>query len=145
MNLPIKSHPSLRQLWCNVSVKLLCLQRRVNKLNTTLFDRYYSPNYKSVIFRKLHIILMFQVVFIFSDWILIAQTSFLHPFHFGGKRFSTNSTWTFEWGTGVWRKVHRFNAFSRNAKEINQKNFPTHGGIYKLEKIQQAFWREIKP
>ena len=27
----------------------------------------------------------------------------------------------------------------------NQKNFPTHGGIYKLEKIQQAFWREIKP
>ena len=23
--------------------------------------------------------------------------------------------------------------------------FPTQGGMYKSEKIQQAFWREIKP
>ena len=23
--------------------------------------------------------------------------------------------------------------------------FPIHGGTYKLEKIQGAFWREIKP
>ena len=37
------------------------------------------------------------------------------------------------------------NAFSRNANNINLKSFPIYGGIYKLEKIQQVFWREIKP
>ena len=37
------------------------------------------------------------------------------------------------------------NVFSKNANDINFKNFPIHGRIYKLEKIQQAFWREIKP
>ena len=26
-----------------------------------------------------------------------------------------------------------------------EKNFPTHGGTHKLEKIQQAFWKETKP
>ena len=38
LNLPIKSHPSLRYLffWCNFSVKLSWLQKRGNKLNTTL-------------------------------------------------------------------------------------------------------------
>ena len=56
--------------------------------------------------------LMFQVIFIFSDWRV---------------------------------EMPRFNAFSRNVNAMNLKFFPTHGGIYKLEKIQQAFWREIKP
>ena len=37
------------------------------------------------------------------------------------------------------------NPFSRNANNINLKSFPICGGIYKLEKIQQAFWRETKP
>ena len=37
------------------------------------------------------------------------------------------------------------NVFSKNANDINLKFFPIHGRIYKLEKIQQAFWREIKP
>ena len=43
--------------------------------------------------------------------------------------------------------MRRFNAFSRNVNTFsrNVKIFPKHGGIYKLEKIQQAFWREIKP
>ena len=36
----------------------------------------------------------------------------------------------------------RFNAFSGNVNSINLIFFPTHGGIYKLEKIQQAFWRD---
>ena len=36
-----------------------------------------------------------------------------------------------------WRKMPRFNAFSRNLNTINLKNFLTHGGIL-LEKIQQA-------
>ena len=40
--------------------------------------------------------------------------------------------------------MHRFNAFSRNVNSMNLKMFPAHGRIYKLEKIQQAFWREIK-
>ena len=41
--------------------------------------------------------------------------------------------------------MHRFNPFYTNVNTIDLKNFPTHGGVYKLEKIQQAFWREIKP
>ena len=41
--------------------------------------------------------------------------------------------------------MHIFNAFSRNVNNINRKDFPTHDKIYKPEKIQQAFWREIKP
>ena len=39
-------------------------------------------------------------------------------------------------------KMPRFNAFSRTVNTINLNFFFTHGGIYKLEKIQQAFWRE---
>ena len=57
LNLPIKSHPSLRQLFFsdvgNFSVKLPWLQRRGNKHNTTLFDRYYSQNCKAISFRKI--------------------------------------------------------------------------------------------
>ena len=37
----------------------------------------------------------------------------------------------------AWVKMHRFDAFSRNVNYINLKVF-THGGIYKLKKIQQA-------
>ena len=56
LNLPIKSHLSLRG----------------NKLNSTLFDRYYLQNCKAITFRKIAIIpngnkLMLQVIFIFSD------------------------------------------------------------------------------
>ena len=35
--------------------------------------------------------------------------------------------------------MHQFNPFSRNVNSINLKLFSTNGGIYKLEKIQQAF------
>ena len=91
--------------------------------------------------------LMLQVIFIFSDWILIKQIIVSSTPLFlalGGNRFSKNCTWSFEWGTGAWVKMHRFNSFS-NVNTINWKFFPTHGGIYKSEKIEQAFWREIKP
>ena len=49
-----------------------------NKLNTKTFDRHYLENCKAVTFRKIAIIpngnkLIFQVTFIFSDWILIEQ------------------------------------------------------------------------
>ena len=85
---------------------------------------------------------MFQIIFIFSDWILIKQNdSFVHPFCLGRNKFSKTSTWSFEWGTGARVKMHRFNAFSRNVDTINWNFFPTYVRIYKSEKIQQAFWR----
>ena len=86
---------------------------------------------------------MFQVIFIFSDGILIKQV-IVFSTHFSLEE-TKNSAWSFEWGTGAWVKMHRFNAFYRKVNTINLKNFPTHGGIYKLRKIQKAFWREIKP
>ena len=58
---------------------------------------------------------MFHVIFIFSDWILIKQiivSSTALFFALEGNRFSKHSTWSFEWGTGVWVKMHRFNSFS---------------------------------
>ena len=67
--------------------------------------------------------------------------SSLHPFC-QETRFSRNSTWSFEWGTGAWVKMRRFNAFSRNVNIINWKFFPTNVKIYKSEKIQQAFLRD---
>ena len=69
----------------------------------------------------------------------VANPSFLHPFRRGGNRFSKISGWSSEWGTGTCIKIHRFNPFSRNVNSINLKLFSTNGGIYKLEKIQQAF------
>ena len=48
-----------------------------------------------------------------------ANHSFHHPFRLGGNRFSKTFTWSFEWGTGAWVKMHRFNAYSRNVNTIN--------------------------
>ena len=55
-----------------------CKEEVANELNTTLFGRHYLQNCKAITFRKIAIIpngnkLMFQVIFIFSDWILIEQ------------------------------------------------------------------------
>ena len=48
------------------------------------------------------------------------------------------------WGKQIFKKTcHRFNAFSRNVNTIYWKTFSTDSGIYKLEKIEQAFWREF--
>ena len=38
-----------------------------------------------------------------------------------------------------------FNAFFRNENATSLKIFPTHGGIYKLKKIQEVFWRKVDP
>ena len=46
LNLPIESHRSFFFFWYNFSIELPWLQRRDNKLNTTLFDRYYLQNGK---------------------------------------------------------------------------------------------------
>ena len=90
--------------------------------------------------------LILQVIFIFSDWILIKQiiaSSTPLFLVFGKNRFSKNCAWSFEWRIGAWVKMRRLNAFF-NVNTINSKFFPTHGGIYKSEEIEQAFRREIK-
>ena len=38
----------------------------------------------------------------------------------------------------------RLNVFSKNTNAINLKFFPAHKGIYKLEKIEHTFRREIR-
>ena len=93
-----------------------CKVKVANKLNTTLFDRHYLQNSKAITFRKIAIIpngnkLVFQVIFIFSDLILIEQIIAFstYPFCLGGSRFSKKSTSSFKWGTGAWVKKHRFN------------------------------------
>ena len=123
--------------WCNFSVKLPWLQRRGNKLNTTLFDRYYFQNCKAITFRKIAIIpngnkLMFQVIFIFSDWILIEQIiASSHPISLEGNKKFYQEFWVGDWDMS---KKAWIQWFSRNVNTINWKSFPTHCRISKLEK-----------
>ena len=120
-----------------------CKEEAIN-----LFDRYYSQNYKAITFRKITNHTKYKLTDVPSHlhifWLNFDKEnhSFLHPFRLGGNRFSKNSTWSFEWGTGAWVKMHRFNAFSRNVNNINWKIFPINGETYKSVKIQQAFWRD---
>ena len=103
-------------------------------------------------FEKLWIIqninkLMFQVIFMFSNWFLMTQILVSSTPLFlvlGENRFSKNCIWSFEWGTEKWVKMHRFNAFS-NASTINWKIFPTHGGIHKSEKSTSILERDKTP
>ena len=96
LELLIKSHPSSRLqffFWCSFSIKLPWLQRRRNKTNTILHDRYYLQNCKNITFEKLHVIenvknVMFQVIFVFSDWILMKQITVSFTPTFGESRFS---------------------------------------------------------
>ena len=143
LNLPIKSHSSLSfTIFSNVILVPNyhgCKGEAINLIPHYLIDIIHKTVKPSHL-KQLQIMqnitkLMFQVILIFSDWILIKQIIV----------FSKYSTWSFDWGNGAWLKIHRFNAFSRNVKTINWKICPTHGGTYKLEKIQWAFWREIKP
>ena len=92
--------------------------------------------------------LMFYVISIFANWILIKQIIVSStPFCCWGKQIFKKFCLEFCvgnrcMGTGAWIKMPIFNAFSRNGNTINLKCFPIHGGIYKLEKIQQGFWRD---
>ena len=91
--------------------------------------------------------LMFQVIFIFSDWILIKQIIVSStPFCCWGKQifermmsrgmsnFLLPRAWwqqrgySSEWGE-AWVKLPWINAFSRNVNSINLKILPTHSGI----------------
>ena len=126
-----------------------CKEEAINLIPQYLIDiihKLVKPSY----LEKLQIIqninkLMFQVIFIFSDWILIKQIIVSSTtFALGETDFQKILLGVFEWETGAWVKLHRFNAFSRNVNTVNSKNFPKHGGINKSEKIQQTFWREMK-
>ena len=112
--------------WCNFSVKLPWVQRRGNKLNSTLFDRYYSQTCKAIKFRIItnHTNinkLMFQVIFTFSDRILIKQHSFFHPFCLGKRK----------------------QIYKKHYLEFWLEDWGMSKNVYKTEKTQQAFWREI--
>ena len=39
--------------WCSFTIKLSWLQRRSNKINTILYDRYYLQNCKAITFEKI--------------------------------------------------------------------------------------------
>ena len=94
-----------------------CKEEAINLIPQYLIDIFHKLVKPSHL-EKLQIIqniskLMFQVILTFSDRILIKQHSFLHPFRLGGRkqiivcRFAKNSTWTFDWRTEAWVKMHR--------------------------------------
>ena len=125
--------------WGNFSVKLSWSQRRGNKLNTTLYDRWYLQNCKAITFRKIanntkykkpNVPSHFHIFWVNFDK---ENHSFLYPFLLLEETdFQKNSAWNPEWETEAWVKMLRFDAFSRNVNTINSKSFPTYGGIYKL-------------
>ena len=77
--------------------------------------------------------------------IIVSSTHFV----LGGNRFSKCFTWRFEWETGAWLKMHRFNTFSWDVSTILWKIFPTHDGIHKSEKIRwnpkkfKEMWNDV--
>ena len=129
-NLPIKNHPSLRWLFFSDVTLVLnyhgCKEEAINLLPhylINIINKLVKPSH----LERLQIIqninkLMIQVIFTFSYQILIKQHSFLHPCPIGGRKQSY--TWSFDWRTEAWVKMHRFNVFSRNVNIINWKNLP---------------------
>ena len=105
-----------------------CKGEAINLIPHYLIDIIYKT-VKSSHLEKLQIIqnvnkLMFQVIF-YLFWLNFDKTNhgLLQTLRIGGNRFSKNYTWSFEWGTGLWVKMYRFNAFSRNVDTINWKFF----------------------
>ena len=94
-----------------------CKEEVANKLNTTLFDRHYLRNCKAITFRKIAIKpngnkLMFQVTFIFYDWILIEQIIVSStPSVLGKTDFQKILPGVLSGSTGAWVRKHRFNDF----------------------------------
>ena len=78
---------------------------------------------------------MFQVIFMFSDGILIKQIIVSSTIFVLQETDFQNILPGVLSGILPWVKIHRFNAFSRNVNTITLKIFLTHGGICKLEKI----------
>ena len=106
-------------------------------------------------------ILIFEVILIFSDWILVKQiVIFSTPFCLWGKqifdrtlpREISNSLLPigrddkklgarFDWD-GAWVKTSRLNAFSKNVNSLNLTIFRTHGGISTFERKFRKHSRE---
>ena len=111
-----------------------CKEETINLIPHYLISIIYKP-VKASHLEKLQIIeninnLLFQILFIFSDWILIKQIIvFSTPFLLGKQIFKK---FCLEFRVGYEYKCIDFNAFSRNVNTINLKIFPTHGGIYNI-------------
>ena len=111
-----------------------------------------NPSY----LKKLRIIqntnnLMFQVIFKFSDWILIKQiiVTFIPYYCWGMGNFSLPRMQCLGefWGEGegAWVKIPRFSALFGNINTTNLNFFfNTWWNIKVWEKIQLSFWRERK-
>ena len=153
MNLRIKSHPFIKVVIFSdvifVSNYHGCKEEIINLIPHYLIDIIYKTVKPSHL-EKLKIIRnvdkpMFQTIVIFF-WLNFdrANHSFLHPFCLGANRFLKNTTWSFEWGTQSWVKMHRFNAFSRNVNTINLKIVP-HMLEYTTQRKLNKYSGDIKP
>ena len=144
LNVPIKRHPSLWDLVFSdvilVSTCHGCKEETINLISHYLIDIIYKTVKWSHL-EKLQIIqninkVMFQVIFTFSDWILIKQIIVSSTPLILGKenRFSKCYTCSFHWKTEAWVKMLRFNVFSRNVNTINWR-IVLHMMEYKSQRI----------
>ena len=94
-----------------------CKEEVRNLVPHYLIDITYKIVAEAITFRIIAIVpngnkLLFQIIFIFSDWILIEQIiASPHRFCVGGNKFSKTSTRGSEWVTGTWVRKHRCKNF----------------------------------
>ena len=128
MNLPIKSHTSLRKLFFDeilVSNYHDCKGEAINLIPHYVIDINYKtvkPSHLEKLqnIQNINNLILQVFIFIFSEWILIEQIIFFPPLisAVGENKFCPEF-WSFEWGIGAWVKMPRFNTYSRNAITIN--------------------------
>ena len=141
-------------MWCIFRITLSWFQRRSNKINAILYDKYYLQNCKAITFEKIANYTKYKKRYVRNHlnvfWLNfdIATHSFFHAFSAVGKnRFSKEcclvewvisfclgqddkNLWaSCEWG-GAWVKMPRIDAFFRNVNSINLYIFPTHGRVF---------------
>ena len=144
--------------WCIFSIQSSWLHKRSIKINIILYDdviykTVYPSHLKRLQIKQNIKNLIFEVILIFSDWILVKQiVIFSTPFCLWGKQiFDRTLPWemsnfllpmgrddktlgaNFDWG-GTWVKTPRINAFSRNVNSINSTIFCIHGRIKTFER-----------
>ena len=132
-----------------------CKEEAINLIPHYLIDIIHKTVKPSHL-EKLQIIqnvnkLMFQVIFVFSDWTLLKKIifsftqwvkQFSNPPSSWGKQIFKNFYLEFSAGDWGMSKNASLNVFSRNVNTINWKIFPTYGGINKSKKIQQILERD---
>ena len=134
-----------------------CIREALKLVSYCMIDVIYKIVYPSHL-KELQIvqnikILIFEVILIFSDWILVKQiVIFSTPFCLWAKHiFDRTLPWgmsnfllpigrddktlgpSFNWGQ-AWVKTPRINAFSRNVNSINLATFCIHGRIQTFER-----------